>query len=179
MLSTKLILENIGQSVVDTLKNDIKTKSLVAGFPPPNASGALYDSIRYEATEDSLKVYALDYIYYLVHGRKAGKKPPRAVIRKWIDDKGILPKDTYLAKWTLKDGSERSAERKYKSVELAKDSLAYVIQTKIGEKGTLIAQQGGSDLLSSILTESFIQNVKDELIFNTVDAIKSEILAIA
>jgi hypothetical protein len=57
--------------------------------------------------------------------------------------------------------------------------LAYVIQTKIGDKGTLIAQQGGSDLLSAILTESFIQNVKDELIFNTVDAIKSEILAIA
>lgn len=161
MLSTKLILENIGQSVVDTLKNDIKTKSLVAGFPPPNASGALYDSIRYEATEDSLKVYALDYIYYLVHGRKAGKKPPRAVIRKWIDDKGILPQA---------DASGRT---------ISKDSLAFLIQRKIGDKGTLIAQQGGSDLLSSILTESFIQNVKDELIFNTVNAIKSEILAIA
>ncbi len=161
MLSTKLILENIGQSVVDTLKNDIKTKSLVAGFPPPNASGALYDSIRYEATEGSLKVYALDYIYYLVHGRKAGKKPPRAVIRKWIDDKGILPQA---------DANGRT---------ISKDSLAFLIQRKIGDKGTLIAQQGGSDLLSSILTESFIQNVKDELIFNTVEAIKSEILAIA
>ena len=161
MLSTKLILENIGQSVVDTLKNDIKTKSLVAGFPPPNASGALYDSIRYEATEDSLKVYALDYIYYLVHGRKAGKKPPRAVIHKWIDDKGILPQA---------DASGRT---------ISKESLAFLIQRKIGDKGTLIAQQGGSDLLSSILTESFIQNVKDELIFNTVNAIKSEILAIA
>jgi len=161
MLSTKLILDNIGQSVVDTLKNDIKTKSLVAGFPPPNASGALYDSIRYEATEDSLKVYALDYIYYLVHGRKAGKKPPRAVIRKWIDDKGILPQA---------DANGRA---------VSKDSLAFLIQRKIGDKGTLIAQQGGSDLLSSILTESFIQNVKDELIFNTVEAIKSEILAIA
>lgn len=161
MLSTKLILENIGQSVVDTLKNDIKTKSLVAGFPPPNASGALYDSIRYEATEDSLKVYALDYIYYLVHGRKAGKKPPRAVIRKWIDDKGILPQA---------DENGRT---------ISKDSLAFLIQRKIGDKGTLIAQQGGSDLLSSILTDSFIQNVKDELIFNTVEAIKSEILAIA
>lgn len=161
MLSTKLILENIGQSVVDQLKNDIKTKSLVAGFPPPNASGALYDSIRYEATEDSLKVYALDYIYYLVHGRKAGKKPPRAVIRKWIDDKGILPQA---------DASGRT---------ISKESLAFLIQRKIGDKGTLIYQQGGSDLLSSILTESFIQNVKDELIFNTVNAIKSEILAIA
>ena len=162
MLSTKLILENIGQSVVDQLKNDIKTKSLVIGHSdPPNASGALYDSIRYEATEDSLKVYALDYIYYLVHGRKAGKKPPRAVIRKWIDDKGILPQA---------DANGRT---------ISKDSLAFLIQRKIGDKGTLIAQQGGSDLLSSILTESFIQNVKDELIFNTVNAIKSEILAIA
>ena len=171
MLSTKLILDNIGQSVVDTLKNDIKTKSLVAGFPPPNASGALYDSIRYEATEDSLKVYALDYIYYLVHGRGETKKGQggilRPIIRKWIDDKGIIPKNNADGKPLNKDPNK------------AKDSLAYLITRKIHAKGTLIYQQGGSDLLSSILTESFIQNVKDELIFNTVNAIKSEIFAIA
>lgn len=184
MLSTKLILENIGQSVVDQLKNDIKTKSLVIGHSdPPNASGALYDSIRYEATEDSLKVYAKDYIYYLVHGRGETKKGQggilKPIIRKWIDDKGIQPPTTYVAKWRLKSGQLMTRDIKYKSEAIAKDSLAYMITRSIHAKGTLIYQQGGSDLLSSILTESFIQNVKDELIFNTVNAIKSEILAIA
>lgn len=158
MLETRMILEGIGERVISQLRSDIKNKSLVSGFPPPDASGALVNSLRYEATDTNLKVYALDYIYYLEHGRKPGKKPPRAVIRKWIDDKGILP-----------DGLN-------KDVEKAKDSLAFLIQRKIGEKGTLIYQQGGSDLLSSIINDSFIQEIKTELIFNTVEAIKSEIL---
>lgn len=158
MLATKMILEGIGQEIVDRLRNDIKTKSLVKGFPPPNASGSLADSLRYEATEDNLKVYAKSYIYYLEYGRKAGKKPPREVIRKWIDDKGILPK-----------ADERGRT-------ISKDSLAFLIQRKIGDKGTLIAQQGGSDLLSSIINDEFIGKMKEQLIFNTVESIKSEVL---
>lgn len=171
MLSTKLILENIGQSVVDTLKNDIKNKSLVSGFPPPNTTGELYESIRFEATEDSLKVYAKPYIYYLVHGRGPTRKSEGnkllPIIRKWIDDKGILPRNKADGKPLNKDANK------------AKDSLAYMITRKIHAEGTLIYKQGGSDLLSAIITDSFIANVKEQLIFNTVDAIKSEIMKAA
>ena len=158
MLSTRMILEGIGERVISQLRDDIKNKSLVPGYPPPDASGDLVNSLRYEATDTNLKVYALQYIGALEFGRKPGKRPPRAVIRKWIDDKGILP------------GQDA------KGKEISKDSLAFLIQRAIGEKGTLIYQQGGSDLLSSIINENFIQSVKQELIFNTVEAIKSEIL---
>lgn len=160
MLSVRLILEGIGSEIVERLKNDIQKKVLVAGKPPANASGKLAESLRYEATEESLKVYALDYIYYLQFGRKPGKKPPKAVIRKWIDDKGIVPE-----------------ERNGKTI--SKDSLAFLIQRAIGEKGTMIYQQGGSDLLSSIINEEFIRSTREQLIFNIVESVKSEVLKIA
>lgn len=164
MLATRMILEGIGEKIISQLRNDIKNKSLVPGYPPPDASGDLVNSLWYEATDTNLKVYALPYIGALEFGRKPGKRPPRAVIRKWIDEKGIIPKLKANGKPLNKD------------VEKAKDSLAFLIQRKIGEKGTLIYQQGGSDLLSSIINDNFIQSVKDELIFNTVEAIRSEIL---
>ena len=158
MLATRMILEGIGEKIISQLRNDIKNKSLVPGYPPPDASGDLVNSWRYEATDTNLKVYALQYIGALEFGRKPGKRPPRAVIRKWIDEKGITP------------------NQPFKDLDKAKNSLAFLIQRKIGEKGTLIYQQGGSDLLSSIINDNFIQSVKDELIFNTVEAIRSEIL---
>ena len=158
MLSTRMILEGIGEEVVSRLRSDLKNKSLVAGYPPPDASGDLVNSLRYEATDTNLKVYALQYIGALEFGRKPGKRPPRAVIRKWIDDKNIIP------------------NQPFKDLDKAKNSLAFLIQRKIGEKGTLIYQQGGSDLLSSIINDSFIEKIKTELVFNTVEAIKSEIL---
>lgn len=161
MLSVDLILSQIGDEIVSQIKSDIKGKSLVAGYPPPNASGALYNSIRYEVKDEKLTVYGLDYAYYLQHGRKKGKKPPRDVIRKWIDVKGIQPKPD-------KNGKP-----------ISKDSLAFLIQRAIGEKGTLIAQQGGSDFLSSIINESKLSQIKDQLIFAVVNDFKSEVLKIA
>ena len=159
MLSTRLILEGIGEKIVSQLRTDIKNKSLVPGYPPPDASGKLVNSLRYEATDTTLKVYAEQYIGALEFGRRPGKKPPRAAIRKWIDEKNIMP------------------DEPFKDLSKARDSMAFLIQRAIGEKGTLIYQQGGSDLLSSIINQQFIQEVKDELIFNTVEAIKSEVLA--
>lgn len=160
MLSTKLILEGIGQEIVDTLRNDIKTKSLVPGYPPPNASGKLADTLWYEATEESLKVYAQGYIYQLEHGRKPGRKPPLDAIKDWIKVKGIIPKPNERGK------------------AISVNSLAFLIQRKIGAKGTLIYQQGGSDLLASVLNQNFISGVRDKLVFSLVNQIKSEIVPV-
>lgn len=156
-----MILEGIGEDVIDRLRNDIKNKSLVSGYPAPDASGALVNSLRYEATDTNLKVFANDYIYELQFGRKPGIAPPRAVIRKWITDKGILPQPN----------------DKGKTISL--DSLAFLIQRKIGEKGTLIYQQGGSDLLSSIINTEAIENWKSRISFEAINLIRSEILAFA
>jgi hypothetical protein len=155
MLSTELILNEIGQVVSDRLVNDIKTKR-VTKYGAVNASGKLSESVRYDVTNngETLRVYAEDYIYYLVHGRKNGKRPPKQAIREWIDAKGISP-----------DG-------------ISKDSLAFLIARKIGEVGTTIYQQGGSDLVSDIITDELVIQVKQELNDRLIALFQSDLVGI-
>jgi len=155
MLSTELILNEIGQVVSDRLVNDIKTKR-VTKYGAVNASGKLAESVRYDVTNngETLRVYAEDYIYYLVHGRKNGKRPPKQAIREWIDAKGISP-----------DG-------------ISKDSLAFLIARKIGEVGTTIYQQGGSDLVSDIITDELVIQVKQELNDRLIALFQSDLVGI-
>ena len=70
---------------------------------------------------------------------KAGKAPPRKVIEQWIVDKGIIS-------------------------DISTKSLAFLIQRKIAREGTTIAQQGGSDLVSGILTDKLLGEIKSDLI---------------
>ena len=132
------ILNVAGAQMSAEMKDAIQRKRVTV-FGVVNASGKLKDSVRYDIKEAVLRVYALDYIYYLEKGRKPGKKAPRSAIRKWIDDKGINPEG------------------------ISKDSLAYLIQRKIGEEGTTIYQQGGSDLISDILPPA-VDTIKNSLI---------------
>jgi len=155
MLSTELILDEVGSVVSDRLVNDIKTKR-VTKYGAVNASGKLAESVRYDVTNngETLRVYAEDYIYYLVHGRKNGKRPPKQAIREWIDAKGISP-----------DG-------------ISKDSLAFLIARKIGESGTTIYQQGGSDLVSDIITDELVIQVKQELNDRLIALFQSDLVGI-
>lgn len=155
MFNTELILDEVGRVVSDRLVNDIKTKR-VTKYGAVNASGKLAESVRYDVTNngETLRVYAEDYIYYLVHGRKNGKRPPKQAIREWIDAKGISP-----------DG-------------ISKDSLAFLIARKIGEVGTTIYQQGGSDLVSDIITDELVIQVKQELNDRLIALFQSDLVGI-
>lgn len=155
LISTELILQSIGNTVVERLKNDIKNKP-VTKYGAVNASGKLYDSIRYEVVNngETLRVYAEDYIDYLVYGRRNGKFPPRDAIRKWIDDKGLEP------------------------VGISKDSLAFLIARKIAREGTTIFQQGGSTLLSDIITDNLIRETRDKLEDELYVMIKAELAGV-
>lgn len=155
MFNTELILDEVGRVVSDRLVNDIKTKR-VTKYGAVNASGKLAESVRYDVTNngETLRVYAEDYIYYLVHGRKNGKRPPKQAIREWIDAKGISP-----------DG-------------ISKDSLAFLIARKIGESGTTIYQQGGSDLVSDIITDELVIQVKQELNDRLIALFQSDLVGI-
>lgn len=154
LISTELILNEIGQRVVDELKQAILTKR-VTKYGAVNASGKLHDSIRYDVVGgEKLQVWANDYIDYLVKGRANGKRPPRDVIRKWIDEKGIEP-----------DG-------------ISKDSLAFLIQRKIGNEGTTIFKQGGSDLLSDIITDELVVESRDRLQNEILNAFQAELVGI-
>lgn len=132
------ILAKYGLQISKQIVEDIKTKP-VTKYGSVNASGKLANSIRFDVNNGVLKVYGLDYIYYLEKGRKSGKAPPRKAIEQWIVDKGIIS-------------------------DISTKSLAFLIQRKIAREGTTIYQQGGSDLLSGILTDKFLGEIKSDLI---------------
>ena len=95
------------------------------------ASGDSAASLEVKTTQNSGQLLGSDYFYYQVHGRAAGKWPPRDPILKWINQKGIQ--------------SDISAE-----------SLAFLIQRKIGEEGTDIhlGKKQGIDL-DNIIEKNF------------------------
>ena len=131
-------LNDLGAGISQQLRTDIASKS-VTKYGPVNASGKLAKSIRYEVKPNNLKVYALNYFYYVENGRKGGKRPPRSVIRQWIIDKGIKPQG-----------------------KISIDSLAFLIQRKIGESGTTAFQQG-TKLLEDVATKERIDMVRQQI----------------
>jgi hypothetical protein len=153
------ILEKFGITATEALVNAIKTKLIErqgasGGFRSVvNASGNLADSIDYVVTGSRLTIRGNDYIYYLENGRRPGKRPPKDVIRKWIDDKGIVPRDN-----------------------ISKDSLAYLIARKMGEEGSTIYKAGGSDLVSGIFNDQFVDSLQSEFMNLLTVEIESEIL---
>lgn len=153
------ILEKFGITATEVLVNAIKTKLIErqganGSFRSVvNASGRLADSITYVVTGSKLSILGNDYIYYLENGRRPGKRPPKDVIRKWIDDKGIVPRDN-----------------------ISKDSLAFLIARKMGQEGTTIYKAGGSDLVSGIFNDQFVGSLQAEFMNLLTVEVESEIL---
>lgn len=166
MLDVNSLLNEVGSKIVADLKNDIRNKTITK-YGAVNASGRLEKSIRYEVDGLSLKVYGEDYIYYLEAGRRNGKRPPKQAIREWIESK---PSAQANFGWNqLK--------------EYQKNSIVYLIQRKIGEKGTTIFEQGGSDLVSAVINKDIIDFIQTKLLdgFNTetVQSFRSQVVRIA
>jgi hypothetical protein len=147
-------LNKLGLELTDRLVKDIQTKT-VTKYGAVNASGRLAKSVRYDVKNSTLTVYAEQYIGALEFGRKSGKRPPRDVIRKWIDEKGIIPNG------------------------ISKDSLAFLIQRKIGEEGTTIWQQGGSDLVSGIFNDALTKEIENDFYNLIASEVSSDVLKIA
>lgn len=147
-------LNKLGLELTDRLVKDIQTKR-VTKYGAVNASGRLAKSVRYDVKNSTLTIYAEQYIGALEFGRKSGKKPPRDVIRKWIDEKGIIPNG------------------------ISKDSLAFLIQRKIGEEGTTIWQQGGSDLVSGIFNDALTKEIENDFYNLIASEVTSDVLKIA
>lgn len=143
------ILTLFGETIVDRLREDIRSKS-VTRYGPVNASGDLANSIRFEADETGLRVYGLDYIYYLEFGRQPGKFPPRQPIIDWIQAKGI-------------------------SFDIPIESLAFLIQRKIATEGTTAWEQGGTDLVSGVINDELISEIQTAFSDDFIKTITSDI----
>lgn len=90
--------------------NDIKA-DLVSDLRAKNISDGDLD-METAATDEDGNLSGAEYYYYVVHGRRPGKRPPIDSILEWIQKKGIHADDI----------SDRS--------------LAFLIARKIGNVGT-------------------------------------------
>ena len=87
------------------------------------------------------KLYGENYTEQLVFGRKPGAFPPIKAIEQWIIDKGIAG----IGK------------------QIKVSSLAFLIARKIANEGTKYFKQGGTDLVTSVITPQKIQSIIDKV----------------
>lgn len=105
------------------------------------SSGKWANSLEIEVSGNekrlNAKITGLNYTEQLGFGRKPGKFPPIDAIKQWILDKPI----TFIES------------------EISISSLAYLIARKIASEGTNYYQQGGTDLIQSVITPKRIQSI--------------------
>jgi hypothetical protein len=156
------ILTKYGERFISELSDAIRNKPLPRkngkAFTA-NASGDLIKSLDFKVDATGLRVYGNRYIGALMYGRKptsgGGSGELKKAIRKWIDEKGITPRDG-----VTKEG---------KTYKVSKEGLAFIIARKIHEEGTLLFPNG-SDLVSAIVTEEFINSLINELFISFMDS---------
>lgn len=152
MLASTFIIEQFAINLIEAIKANIRGKQ-VTPFGSAHATGEAENSLFYRITDNNLIIGSTwAYIRVLEDGRKPGKFAPPEVIEKWIGDKPVTS-------------------------DLPVRSLAYLINKKLAEKGSLIYQQGGkSGILSDYLNFDYIHdNLTLPLAKNLVDQV-TEIL---
>lgn len=124
--------EEILANEFDLIRRDLIAKYDELGL---RASGAFERELFTEQRGLSVALFGAHYTEQLVNGREPGAFPPVANIEQWIIDKGISYSDISLS------------------------SLAFLIARKIANEGTNIFQQGGTDLIDSVITPERIQGI--------------------
>ena len=119
-----------------SLKEDLIKKYDELGM---RASGKWANNLTVNQTKLSTKLEGMNYTYWLVHGRKGGTLPPIQALKKWVVDKGIASE--------LKEVT----------------SIAWAVAKTIQKKGTRYYQQGGTDLIDSVITPQRMQSIIDKV----------------
>lgn len=130
-MNAKHILDN----EFKLLQEDLIKKYQELGM---RASGKWADSLERSSTDTNAKIIGEDYTNQLVSGRRPGAFPPVESIKKWVVDKGIVN--------NIKGNISIS-------------SLAFLIARKIAREGTNYFKQGGTDLVSAVVTEQRMQSI--------------------
>ena len=121
------------------IKKDLIEKHIELGM---RASGKWVESLEVITEGNTTKILGLEYTEQLINGRKPGNRPPIEAIKQWIIDKGII--NQIQGKITV-------------------TGLAFAISIKIAKSGTRYFQEGGTDLVSSVITPERIQSIIDEV----------------
>lgn len=137
---------------LNLIKEDLIQKHLKLGM---KASGQWIDSLNVQTKGQKGIIWGEPYTEQLVNGREPGKFPPINAIKKWIEDKNITPFD-----------------------QISISSLAFLIARKIAKEGTEYFKQGGTDLVSSVITPQRIQRIIDNVSEFHINSFFSEITGI-
>lgn len=108
------------------------------------ASGDYGKALRVEQKRNSHVLRGADYSEYTEEGRGKGKPPPSSVILKWIQDKGIKPKD-----------------------DISEESLAFLIARKIKNEGIMSSKSRygkNKNLFESVFNKESIAELQKELV---------------
>ena len=142
LVSARFIMEDFAQRLIKGIQDNIKNKR-VTPFGTVHSTGEAEKSLFYRITDNRLIVGSTwAYITVLEDGRKPGKFAPPEVIEKWLDDKPVA----------------HSGNSDFGKA-ISKESLAYLINRKMKEEGSLIWQQGGkSGILSDYINLEYIHN---------------------
>jgi len=126
-------LQTILTQELEKLKQELIDKHLAIGM---KASGNWIENLSVEVNDEGGIIWGTDYTKQLVEGRPPGKFPPVKAIEKWIYDKGITS-------------------------DIPLSSLAFLIARKIAEQGTDYYIQGGTDLISGVITDARVKELVD------------------
>jgi hypothetical protein len=148
------IFSEFGDAIVADLRQSIDVSGI-------RASGNLQNSLRWDLTDKEFILWGAPYAFTAEFGRGPSQTSGgdlRAQIRKWIDEKPIIP-----------DG-------------ITKDSLAYVITRSIHNKGTLLFDESRpdyygrtkpTDILNGVINDGRVNKLQQDLTTSIVKAIRN------
>lgn len=142
-----VVLQKAAKTIVNGIKINITNKKIGNwGRSAVNSSGALAASLRFELTDKGFNVIAYDYIYSLVFGktpqevRAQPQKTLYSEIYNWIAQKPLIV-----------DNRAKAASS---------------IVRAMRKNGTTIYQKfggGNTGLITDVLDDAFIEDLKEEL----------------
>lgn len=147
MPTDQQILSDFGNKLVEAIRQKQIQKGIIA-------SGKSAAELEIKATDKQLQVIDREgYFEFQEFGRRPGKRPPRESIKQWIELK--------------LQGNIRSG--------ISIDSLAFLIARKIGQQGTKTFRTNPTGVLSEVINEEAMQNLKSQIFKGKIDEIRTEI----
>lgn len=136
------VLENIGDELIEEIRQIMQDKNL-------NDSKGTSESLKREATENTLDMRGSEVFTWLNRGRSPGKFAPPPVIQEWVASKlGITGKENKSIAFLV----NRKLKEKGSSIYL--DNSKGIELDKIREKGVeLIKRKIGSAILLKLKSE--------------------------